>query len=731
MYESRTECRSCNSERLTPFLSLGELPLTAAFVSEAQLGQPEVRIPLTIAICEDCSLVQTLETVAPEVIFSRDYAYYSSYSDALLEHSREHALALIASRKLDESSLVVELASNDGYLLRNFVERGVGVLGIDPAEGPAKAAEASGVKTLHEFFGEELAGRLRDEGLTADVIIANNVLAHVPDLNGFVEGIRLLLKPCGVASIEAPYVRDLVEGSQFDTMYHEHQCYFSVTALKRLFERHELYINRVEHLPIHGGSLRIQVGLKNKPEKSVRNLLKEEAETGVAGSEYYEDFAERVRQARDSITDLLRELKSSGKSVAAYGAAAKGCVLLNYGRIGPDVIDFVADRNVHKQGMYMPGVSIPVRAPEDILVEMPDYLLLLAWNFGEEIMKQQDEYARRGGKFILPIPSPQVVSRSEEVRHVAAKSTPKLSIGLPIYNGEDYLRVTIDAILGQTFEDFELLISDNASTDATEEICREYAAMDSRIRYLRARTNRGASWNYKRVFDLTNGPYFRWATDDDLIAPRFLERCVEALDDHQDAVAAYTLARHIDSSGSVIEDGADSPLRHFEWPARPQDRFRQLMQTFQVDGGASAPMLMHGVIRREPLAQTHLMQAYFAADIVLLADLMLRGTFVEVPELLFDIRLHPGSSSWPETWTPESVQEFYDPRVKGKLNLSLSMRRHYLEYFGAVARSPLGPFDKAELLLYCTTPPLKKLGNKLGSYVTPQSRNGHRNGNSH
>jgi len=409
MLESVSTCRSCGAATLAPFLSLGELPLTAAFVREEQLDDAEERYPLTVAFCEECALVQTLETISPEVIFCRDYPYYSSYSDALLQHSRENALSLIESRGLGPDSLVVELASNDGYLLRNFVERGVPVLGIDPAEGPARAAEEVGVRTLHEFFGVEAARRLRDEGKRPDVLIANNVLAHVPELNGFVEGIRILLKDDGVAVIEVPYVRDLVENCEFDTIYHEHLCYFSVTALTGLFERHELHLNRVEHCVIHGGSLRLHVGHGAAPDPSVQKYLETERAAGLGEFAYYRDFAERVLVVREGLLRLLGEAKSADKRVAAYGAAAKGCVLLNFAGVSTEEIEFVADRNVHKQGMYMPGVHIPVRAPEALLAEMPDYVLLLAWNFKDEIMRQQGEYQRRGGRFIVPIPTPEVV----------------------------------------------------------------------------------------------------------------------------------------------------------------------------------------------------------------------------------------------------------------------------------------------------------------------------------
>jgi SAM-dependent methyltransferase len=402
-------CRSCGSTDLTTFLSLGDLPLADGLLREEDLSAPEGRYPLDVAFCGACSLVQILETVPPEVLFCRDYPYYSSFSDALLEHSRRNVESLIAERGLHEESLVVELASNDGYLLQYFAERGIPVLGIDPAEGPAQVAVDKGIPTLREFFTQNMAAGLRSEGKCADVVIANNVLAHVPDLNGFVEGIRILLKEDGVAVIEAPYVKDLIDHCEFDTIYHEHLCYFSVTALVELFKRHGLSLNRVERYPIHGGSLRLFVGKNKDVDATVVQHLQDESQRAVTRLDYFEDFASRVVSIRTALLEMLRDLKSRGKRVAAYGAAAKGAVLLNFAIIGTEVIDFVVDRNVHKQGLYMPGVHIPISGPERILEEMPEYVLLLAWNFRDEILRQQDDYRRRGGRFVIPIPFPEVV----------------------------------------------------------------------------------------------------------------------------------------------------------------------------------------------------------------------------------------------------------------------------------------------------------------------------------
>ena len=402
-------CRSCGGQGLRGVLDLGQMPLSDGLLTERQLVAPEPYYPLQAAFCPDCSLVQILETVPPEILFGEDYPYYSSFSQALLEHSRKNALALIASRNLTARSFVVEVASNDGYLLRNFVEQGIPVLGIDPAPGPVAAARKIGVPTMQEFFGIDLARRLRDEGKRADVIIANNIFAHVADTNGFCTALAMLLKEDGVAVIEVPYVKELVDKCEFDTIYHEHLCYFSVTAVDRLMRKHDLYLNSIEQLSIHGGSLRLYLEPKENVGQSVRGLLAEERLVGLDRFEYYQGFAKRVQRIRRELKAVLQELKRCGCSIAAYGAAAKGTILLNYVGAGRQLIDFVVDRNVHKQGKYMPGVHIPISEPERIAREMPDYVLLLPWNFKEEILRQCDDYRRCGGRFIIPIPRPEIV----------------------------------------------------------------------------------------------------------------------------------------------------------------------------------------------------------------------------------------------------------------------------------------------------------------------------------
>lgn len=402
-------CRSCGHQGLLGVLNLGMMPLSDGFLTAQQLAQTERLYPLEVAFCPECSLVQILETVPPETLFGEDYPYYSSFSDDLLTHSRKNALDLIDRRRLNGDSFVVELASNDGYLLRNFVEKGVPVLGIDPARGPAQAAQKIGVPTLCTFFGQELATRLRAEGKAADVIIANNVLAHVADTNGFVQGIRTLLKDTGVAVIEVPYVRDLIDHCEFDTIYHEHLCYFSVTAVDRLFRRHGLFLNEVTHLSIHGGSLRLYIEPVENVGESVREMQRHEHLAAVDRHEYYQQFAQRVKDIRVNLCELLRTLRSQGKRLAAYGAAAKGTIMLNYLGADASTIGYVVDRNVHKQGKYVPGMRILIDDPARLLQEMPDYVLLLPWNFKDEILSQQQPYRARGGRFIIPIPQPAIV----------------------------------------------------------------------------------------------------------------------------------------------------------------------------------------------------------------------------------------------------------------------------------------------------------------------------------
>jgi SAM-dependent methyltransferase len=406
---SEFPCRVCGSNETAVFLDLGMMPPSDAMRTEEDLGKPEKRYPLKAMLCSGCSLVQITETVPPEELFGDKYIYFSSFSDQLLEHSRKNVEAICASRDLGENSLVVELASNDGYLLQYYDKQGIPVLGIDPAPNQAKAANDKGIETLCEFFGQDLADKLRSEGRMADVVHANNVLAHVADTNGFVQGIATILKDDGVAVFEFPYLRDLIQHCEFDTIYHEHLCYFSVHALVNLFERHGLSLNDLKHLDIHGGSLRIFVGKKKDVQPVITEYLEREKKEGMTSLDYYRDFADRVANIKKGLLEIIETAKKEGKSLAGYGAAAKGTILLNYVGIGPSHLDFIVDRNTHKHGRYMPGVEIPITKPEVLLEKMPDMTLLLPWNFKDEILAQQSEYRDKGGKFIIPIPEPTVV----------------------------------------------------------------------------------------------------------------------------------------------------------------------------------------------------------------------------------------------------------------------------------------------------------------------------------
>ncbi|MBK9775894.1 MAG: class I SAM-dependent methyltransferase [bacterium] len=401
-------CRSCGCEDLKSVLDLGVTPLADRMPSAAHADRDEPRFPLEVVFCPECSLVQILETVDPAMLFDDDYPYFSSFSKYLLEHSRKNVLELIERRKLGPQSLVIELASNDGYLLKNYVEQGVPVLGIDPVKSLCEAAEKIGVRSRAEFFGLDVAKGLVAEGFRADVIHGNNVLAHVADTNGFVAGIAALLKQDGMAVIEFPYVRDLIDHCEFDTIYHEHLCYFSVTAVDKLLRRHGLFLNDVRRLPIHGGSLRLFIEKHDAPNEAVRGLLAEERTLGLDTLDYYREFSTRVADLKTNLLALLRGLKAEGKTIAAYGAAAKGSTLINYVGIGRELLDFVADKNVHKQGRLMPGQKIPIVAAEQIAARKPDYVLLLPWNLESEILAQEQAYRDGGGKFIIPVPTPHV-----------------------------------------------------------------------------------------------------------------------------------------------------------------------------------------------------------------------------------------------------------------------------------------------------------------------------------
>ena len=402
-------CRICGKVGLNSILSLGKTPLANALLREDQLGDGESTWPLELAWCPDCSLAQITETVPPEILF-REYAYFSSFSDTMVAHAKTIADRLRETRKLGPNSLAVEIASNDGYLLQWYHKAGIPVLGIEPAQNIARVAQAErGVRTISEFFGREIAEQLAKSGQKADVIHANNVLAHVADLNGVVAGFAAMLKPDGVVVVEAPYLKDLLDHVEFDTIYHEHLCYFSLTALTRLFQQHGLTIVDVERLKIHGGSLRIFAAQTNSADvqPSVLRLLNEES-AWVRDAKSYETFGNRVEALRSDLITLLDSLKAEGKRIAVYGASAKGSTLLNYFGIGRKQLDFVVDRSTVKQGLYTPGTRLKICDPSRLVTDQPDYCLLLTWNFADEILKQQTQYRQQGGKFIIPIPQVRV-----------------------------------------------------------------------------------------------------------------------------------------------------------------------------------------------------------------------------------------------------------------------------------------------------------------------------------
>jgi SAM-dependent methyltransferase len=400
---ARTRCLSCDTEGIKEILSLGCLPLPNAY-PPAGAPDEEPRFPLEVAFCPACSLVQLRHIVAPEQMFS-EYLYFSSYSASMLRHAKALAASLIAERRLGPESLVVEIASNDGYLLQYFQKAGIPVLGIEPAANIAAVArDEKNIRTLTEFFGRDLAARLAGDGRRADVLLGLNVMAHVPDLNGFMSGIATMLAPGGVAVIEVPYVRDMVERTEFDTIYHEHLCYFSVHAVEALVRRHGLVLDRVERMPIHGGSLRLFIGRGDRHGRTTEQLLREEEELGLTREAYYRHFRTAVERVRDDLNATLDRLTASGKTIGAYGAAAKGSILLNYCGITSNTVSFVADRSPHKQGRRMPGCGIPVVGPQAITERQPDYLLILVWNLKDEVVRQEEAYHRRGGRFILAVP---------------------------------------------------------------------------------------------------------------------------------------------------------------------------------------------------------------------------------------------------------------------------------------------------------------------------------------
>lgn len=406
------KCRNCAHPLEHVFADLGVSPLCESYLTREQLLEMEAFYPLCAYVCENCLLVQVQDFEAPDAIFS-EYAYFSSFSKSWLEHARRYAEAVTKRFSLGDDSFVVEVASNDGYLLKNFVEQGIPVLGIDPAQNIAKVARQKGVPTLAEFFTEALAERLAQSGKRADLIAANNVLAHVPDINDFVAGFKALLKPEGVITFEFPHLFRLIEERQFDTIYHEHFSYLSILAVERIFAQHSLRIFDIETLSTHGGSLRIFVTHEeanaHKETPRVAAVRAEEKAAGLADVGTYLTFNDTVIEVKHALLTLLLELKAQGETVVGYGAPGKGNTLLNYCGVRDDFLSYTVDRNPYKQGKFLPGTHIPIHHPDKIAQTKPDYILILPWNLRDEIVEQL-AYARAwGAKFIVPIPAATVI----------------------------------------------------------------------------------------------------------------------------------------------------------------------------------------------------------------------------------------------------------------------------------------------------------------------------------
>jgi hypothetical protein len=409
---SAPACRFCGTALIDTVVDLGMSPLCESYLRRDQLNSMELFYPLHVLVCRRCWLVQLEQYVSVDEIFT-EYAYFSSFSDSWLQHAREYTENMIDRFGFDTQSHVVELASNDGYLLQWFVKAGVPALGIEPAANVARAAEQRGVTTLVRFFGTELANELVSQGKTADLLIGNNVLAQVPDLNDFVAGMKLFLSPQGIITLEVPHVQRLIADNQFDTIYHEHFSYFSGHTIKEIFNRHGLELFDVDELPTHGGSLRVygrHLDDDSRPvEQRVDDLLTREDAFGITDIACYERFTSSVEATKRDILDLLIRLKREGSHIAGYGAPGKGNTLLNYCGIRTDLLGFTVDRSTYKQGMFTPGTHIPILDPAKIMKRKPDYVFILPWNFKEEIISQMACIREWGGQFIVPIPDPRIV----------------------------------------------------------------------------------------------------------------------------------------------------------------------------------------------------------------------------------------------------------------------------------------------------------------------------------
>ena len=409
---SGARCRFCATPLKQTLVDLGMSPLCESYVSREQLNQMEAFYPLHVKVCEQCFLAQLEEYVSVEHIFT-EYAYFSSFSDTWLKHAADYTDMIVKRLGLDGESLAIELASNDGYLMQNFVKKGIPALGIEPAANVAKAAVAKGVTTLVKFFGRKTAEEMVTEGRRADLVIGNNVLAQVPDLNDFVGGIKIILKPNGVATLEFPHLIRLLGENQYDTIYHEHFSYFSFITVEKIFAAHGMTMIDVEEIPTHRGSIRIYASLADGVSRPVQprvvELRSRELAAGLSRMETYQSFGENVMESKRNLLAFLIEAKRNGKRVAGYGAPGKGNTLLNYCGIRTDFLDYTVDRNPYKQGKFLPGTHIPIHAPEMIYETKPDYVFILPWNFKDEIIRQMAGIREWGGKFVVAIPGVKVI----------------------------------------------------------------------------------------------------------------------------------------------------------------------------------------------------------------------------------------------------------------------------------------------------------------------------------
>jgi len=408
-----SKCRFCNAELSKIFVDLGKTPLANSFLNENNVNKDETIYPLRAFVCEKCFLVQLEEYEKPQNIFS-DYAYFSSYSETWLDHAKDYVKMMLKRFKINQKSQVVEIASNDGYLLQYFKKKGSHILGIEPATNVAKVAKKKGIPTLVEFFGTATAKRLVEKGMQADLIVGNNVLAHVPNLNDFVKGLQILLKPNGIITMEFPHLLKLIQYNQFDTIYHEHFSYFSLLTVQKIFSFHGMTIFDVEELTTHGGSLRIfakhEENATHPIDKKVKTIIKNEEEFGLGSISTYESFSDRAKNVKKNLLDFITTKKKEGKMIVCYGAPAKGNTLLNYCGINSAYINYTVDRSPHKQGLYLPGTHIPIKNPEKIRETKPDFILILPWNLKEEIMSQLDYVHSWNCKFVVPIPEVMIYS---------------------------------------------------------------------------------------------------------------------------------------------------------------------------------------------------------------------------------------------------------------------------------------------------------------------------------